>query len=123
MATENLSVNEFQEIKSKSNLLANLGSYVNDSSLVTYAINGLHNKFPEIESIIRYKEKLLTFDESVRARDTESDTAPRETHRALSKFKGAITLKEFHSVLEYVSEKSDEDQDHTKAMKKMMKPA
>nr|GFB29799.1 Toll/interleukin-1 receptor (TIR) domain-containing protein [Tanacetum cinerariifolium] len=60
----NLSMNNyFQEIKSKVDRLANLDSKVNDSSLVTFAINGVRSKFPDIARIIRHKEKLLTFDE------------------------------------------------------------
>ncbi|GJY51705.1 hypothetical protein Tco_0442552 [Tanacetum coccineum] len=44
MAIENLSMNDyFQAIKSKSDRLANLGSPVKDSSLVTYAINGVQS--------------------------------------------------------------------------------
>ncbi|GJV99384.1 WRKY family transcription factor [Tanacetum coccineum] len=64
MAIGNLSVNDyFQEIKSKADRLANLDSPVKDSSLVTYAINGLRCKYPEIARIIRHREKLPTFDE------------------------------------------------------------
>nr|GEX92383.1 zinc finger, CCHC-type [Tanacetum cinerariifolium] len=63
MVIGNLSMNDcFQEIKSKVDRLVNLDSKVNDSSLVTYAINGVHSKFPDIARIIRHKEKLLTFD-------------------------------------------------------------
>ncbi|GJS46652.1 hypothetical protein Tco_0596773, partial [Tanacetum coccineum] len=43
--------------------LANLDSPVKDSSLVTYTINGLRCKYPEIARIIRHREKLPTFDE------------------------------------------------------------
>ncbi|PWA41921.1 hypothetical protein CTI12_AA549660 [Artemisia annua] len=64
MAIGTLSVNDyFQEIKSKADRLANLGSVVSDSSLVTYAINGLRVKFPEITRIIRHRETLPTFDQ------------------------------------------------------------
>ncbi|PWA56868.1 hypothetical protein CTI12_AA414970 [Artemisia annua] len=64
MAIGNLSVNDFfQDIKTKADRLSNLGSPVSDSSLVTYAINGVRSKFPEIARIIRHREKLPTFDE------------------------------------------------------------
>ncbi|PWA66847.1 hypothetical protein CTI12_AA324060 [Artemisia annua] len=64
MAIGNLSVNDFfQEIKSKADRLANLDSPVSDSSLVTYAINGVRGKFPEVARIIRHREKLPTFDQ------------------------------------------------------------
>ncbi|GJS08253.1 zinc finger MYM-type protein 1-like protein [Tanacetum coccineum] len=64
MAIGNLSVNDyFQEIKSKADRLANLDSPVKDSTLVTYAINGLRCKYREIARIIRHREKLPTFDE------------------------------------------------------------
>ncbi|PWA54856.1 hypothetical protein CTI12_AA432220 [Artemisia annua] len=63
MAIGNLSVNDFfQEIKSKADRLANLGSPVSDSSLVTYAINGLRAKFPDIARIIRHRDELPKFD-------------------------------------------------------------
>ncbi|PWA52491.1 hypothetical protein CTI12_AA453920 [Artemisia annua] len=63
MAIGSLSVNDyFQEIKSKADRLANLGSPVSDSSLVTYAINGLRAKFPDIARIIRHRDELPTFD-------------------------------------------------------------
>ncbi|PWA74266.1 hypothetical protein CTI12_AA252700 [Artemisia annua] len=64
MAIGTLSVDDyFQEIKSKDDCLANLGSVVSDSSLITYAINGLRAKFPEIARIIRHQETLPTFDQ------------------------------------------------------------
>ncbi|GJY73350.1 hypothetical protein Tco_0477781 [Tanacetum coccineum] len=64
MAIENLSINDyFQAIKSKFDRLANLGSPVKDSRLVTYAINGVRSKFSEVARIIRHMEKLPTFDE------------------------------------------------------------
>ncbi|PWA73402.1 hypothetical protein CTI12_AA123280 [Artemisia annua] len=64
MVIGNLSVTDFfQDLKSKADRLANLGSKVNDSSLVTYAINGVRGKFPEVARIIRHREKLPTFDE------------------------------------------------------------
>ncbi|PWA46281.1 hypothetical protein CTI12_AA514390 [Artemisia annua] len=64
MATGSLFVTDyFQEIKLKATRLANLGSPVSDSSLVTYAINGLRAKFPEITRIIRHRETLPMFDQ------------------------------------------------------------
>lgn len=64
MVIGSLSVTDyFQEVKSKADRLANLGSTVSDSSLVTYAINGLRAKFPELVQIIRHKEPLPTFDQ------------------------------------------------------------
>ncbi|PWA62391.1 hypothetical protein CTI12_AA359570 [Artemisia annua] len=63
MTIGTLSVNDyFQEMKSKADRLANLGSPVSDSSLVTYAINGLRAKFPDIARIIRHRDELPTFD-------------------------------------------------------------
>ncbi|PWA57703.1 hypothetical protein CTI12_AA406920 [Artemisia annua] len=63
MAIGTSSVNDyFQDIKSKADRLANLGSPVSDSSLVTYAINGLRAKFPDIARIIRHRDELPTFD-------------------------------------------------------------
>ncbi|GKC88743.1 ribonuclease H-like domain-containing protein [Tanacetum coccineum] len=65
MAIGNLFVNDyFQELKSKANRLANLGSKVSDESLFTYAINGARSKFSEVSRIIRHWEKLPTFDET-----------------------------------------------------------
>ncbi|PWA61520.1 hypothetical protein CTI12_AA364210 [Artemisia annua] len=53
----------FHELKSKVDRLANLGSTVSDSSLVTYTINGLRAKFPELVRIIRHKEPFPTFEQ------------------------------------------------------------
>nr|GEV57228.1 dehydrogenase, E1 component [Tanacetum cinerariifolium] len=50
------------KIEGKAARLANLGSEVSDSSLVTYAINGIRVKFPEISLIIRPWEPLPMFD-------------------------------------------------------------
>ncbi|PWA37042.1 hypothetical protein CTI12_AA594320 [Artemisia annua] len=64
MVIGNMSVTDyFQDIKSKADRLANLGSKVSDSSLVTYTINGLRAKFPEIVRIIRHREPLPSFDQ------------------------------------------------------------
>ncbi|PWA49388.1 WRKY family transcription factor [Artemisia annua] len=64
MVIGNMSVMDyFQEVKSKEDRLANLGSTVRDSSLVTYTINGLRVRFPEVVCIIRHKEPLPTFDQ------------------------------------------------------------
>ncbi|GJS24678.1 Toll/interleukin-1 receptor domain-containing protein [Tanacetum coccineum] len=52
----------FQQIKSKADRLADLGSPVQDSSLVTYAINGIRSKYPEAARIIRLRESAPTFD-------------------------------------------------------------
>ncbi|GJX22180.1 Toll/interleukin-1 receptor domain-containing protein [Tanacetum coccineum] len=49
----------FQEIKSKADHLANLDSPVQDSSLVTYAVNGIRSKYLDI----RLREKAPMFDE------------------------------------------------------------
>ncbi|GKD14613.1 hypothetical protein Tco_1199020, partial [Tanacetum coccineum] len=53
----------FQQIKSKVDRLANLDSPVKDSSLVTYAINGIHSKYLEAARVVRLQEKAPTFDE------------------------------------------------------------
>ncbi|GKE62400.1 Toll/interleukin-1 receptor domain-containing protein, partial [Tanacetum coccineum] len=53
----------FQLIKSKADRLANLDSPVKDSSLVTYAINGMCSKYPDAARVIRLREKAHTFDE------------------------------------------------------------
>lgn len=67
MVIGNLCVTDyFQQLKSKADRLENLGSKVSDSSLVTYAINGLRAKFPELVRIIRHREPLPTF-ENVRS--------------------------------------------------------
>nr|GEV87733.1 Toll/interleukin-1 receptor (TIR) domain-containing protein [Tanacetum cinerariifolium] len=59
-----LSVTDFfQEIKSKADRLANLDSPVKDTSLVTYAINGIRSKYPNSARVIRLWEKVPTFDE------------------------------------------------------------
>ncbi|GJW49792.1 WRKY family transcription factor [Tanacetum coccineum] len=64
MTIESSSVtNFFQDIKSKVDHLANLDSPVNDSSLVTYAINGIRSKYPDAARVIRLREKAPTFDE------------------------------------------------------------
>ncbi|PWA82026.1 hypothetical protein CTI12_AA181860 [Artemisia annua] len=84
MAIGSLSVNDyFQEIKSKADRLENLGSPVSDSSLVTYAINGLRAKFPEIAHIIRHREKLPTFDQ-VRSMVLLEETNMKHLTHALS---------------------------------------
>ncbi|GJU78727.1 ribonuclease H-like domain-containing protein [Tanacetum coccineum] len=53
----------FQLIKSKADRLANLDSPVKDSSLVTYAINGIRRKYPDAARVIHLCEKAPTFDE------------------------------------------------------------
>ncbi|GJR07709.1 WRKY family transcription factor [Tanacetum coccineum] len=63
MAIGNSSITDFfQQIKSKADRLADLGSPVQDSSLVTYAINGIRSKYPEAARIIRLRESAPTFD-------------------------------------------------------------
>nr|GFA72857.1 WRKY family transcription factor [Tanacetum cinerariifolium] len=52
----------FQDIKSKAGL-ANLDSLVKDTSLVTYSINGIRSKYPNVARVIRIREKAPTFDE------------------------------------------------------------
>ncbi|GJR40080.1 hypothetical protein Tco_1215764 [Tanacetum coccineum] len=54
--------NFFQEIKSKADRLANLDSPVQDSSLVTYAVNGIRSKYPDSARVIRLREKAPTFE-------------------------------------------------------------
>nr|GEW32654.1 WRKY family transcription factor [Tanacetum cinerariifolium] len=62
MNTGNLSITDyFQEIKSKADSIANLGSSVSNLSLVTYAISGFHSRYLEIARIIRHRETLPTF--------------------------------------------------------------
>ncbi|GKA72408.1 Toll/interleukin-1 receptor domain-containing protein, partial [Tanacetum coccineum] len=64
MVIGNSSVNDFfQQLKSKVDRLATLGSPMQDSSLVTYAINGVRSRYPEAARIIRLHEKAPTFDE------------------------------------------------------------
>ncbi|GKE19514.1 WRKY family transcription factor, partial [Tanacetum coccineum] len=53
----------FQQLKSKADRLASLGSPVQDSSLVTYAINGVYSRYPDAARIIRLQEKAPKFDE------------------------------------------------------------
>ncbi|GKA27476.1 WRKY family transcription factor [Tanacetum coccineum] len=53
----------FQDIKSKADCLANLDSPVKDTSLVTYAVNGIRSKYPDAVGVIRLREKAPTFDE------------------------------------------------------------
>nr|GEU31584.1 WRKY family transcription factor [Tanacetum cinerariifolium] len=53
----------FQQIKSKADRHANLDSLVKDSSLMTYAINGIRIKYPEVARVVRLREKAPTFDE------------------------------------------------------------
>ncbi|GJR18809.1 Toll/interleukin-1 receptor domain-containing protein [Tanacetum coccineum] len=55
----------FQQLKSKADRLANLESPVKDTSLVTYAINGVRSKYPDAARVIRLREKAPTFDEFV----------------------------------------------------------
>ncbi|GJQ93589.1 WRKY family transcription factor [Tanacetum coccineum] len=63
MSIGNSSITDFfQQIKSKADSLANLESLVKDSSLVTYAINGIRSKYPEAARVIRHREKAPTFD-------------------------------------------------------------
>ncbi|GKA63130.1 hypothetical protein Tco_0762736 [Tanacetum coccineum] len=64
MAIGNLSITDFfQQLKSKADRLANLESPVKDTSLVTYAINGVRSKYPDAARVIRLREKAPTFDE------------------------------------------------------------
>ncbi|GJX54090.1 hypothetical protein Tco_0282459 [Tanacetum coccineum] len=64
MAIGNLSMtNFFQQIKSKVDCLANLDSSVKDSSLVTYAVNGIRSKYSDVACVIRLWEKAPTFEE------------------------------------------------------------
>nr|GEX28035.1 probable (S)-N-methylcoclaurine 3'-hydroxylase isozyme 2 [Tanacetum cinerariifolium] len=51
-----------EPLHSSFNRVANLGSPVKESSLVTYAINEVRSKFPKVARIIRHTEK-LPFDE------------------------------------------------------------
>ncbi|GJV62533.1 ribonuclease H-like domain-containing protein [Tanacetum coccineum] len=53
----------FQQIKSKVDCLADLDSPMKDTSLVTYAINGVRSKYSDVVRIIRLREKALTFDD------------------------------------------------------------
>ncbi|GKC88502.1 Toll/interleukin-1 receptor domain-containing protein [Tanacetum coccineum] len=53
----------FQDIKSKDDRLANLDSPVKDTSLVTYAVNGIRSKYPDTARVIRLREKAPTFNE------------------------------------------------------------
>nr|GEW77320.1 ribonuclease H-like domain-containing protein [Tanacetum cinerariifolium] len=63
MAIGSLFVTDFfQEIKSKADRLANLNSPVKDTSLVTYAVNGIRSKYPDATRGIRLQEKAPTFD-------------------------------------------------------------
>nr|GEW56808.1 hypothetical protein [Tanacetum cinerariifolium] len=62
MAIGSLSVTDFfQEIKSKADRLANLDSSVKDTSLVTYAVNGIQST--DAARVIRLWEKAPTFNE------------------------------------------------------------
>ncbi|GJT61078.1 ribonuclease H-like domain-containing protein [Tanacetum coccineum] len=64
MAIGSLFVTDFfQEIKSKADRLANLDSPMKDTSLVTYVVNGIQNKYPDAARVIRLREKAPTFDE------------------------------------------------------------
>ncbi|GJZ21322.1 ribonuclease H-like domain-containing protein [Tanacetum coccineum] len=64
MAIGNLSITDFfQQLKSKADHLANLESPVKDTSLVTYAINGVRSKYLDAAHVIRLREKVPTFDE------------------------------------------------------------
>ncbi|GJX25510.1 Toll/interleukin-1 receptor domain-containing protein [Tanacetum coccineum] len=64
MAIGSSSVTDFfQDIKSKADRLANLDSPVKDSSLVTYAVNGIRSKYLDAVRVIRLREKAPTFDE------------------------------------------------------------
>lgn len=76
----NLTVTQyFTKIKDMADLLANMEAPVSDKSLVTYAVNGLGNKFAHVASIIRHRDPFPTFDtarsmllveESIQNRDT-----------------------------------------------------
>ncbi|GJR92545.1 WRKY family transcription factor [Tanacetum coccineum] len=64
MVIENSPMTDFfQQLKSKADHLASLGSPVQDSSLVTYAINGVYSRYPDAARIIRLQEKAPKFDE------------------------------------------------------------
>ncbi|GJY55718.1 WRKY family transcription factor [Tanacetum coccineum] len=64
MAIGSLFVTDFfQEIKSKAYLLSNLDSPVKDTSLATYAVNGIQSKYSDAARVIRLREKSPTFDE------------------------------------------------------------
>ncbi|GJR97305.1 hypothetical protein Tco_0269479 [Tanacetum coccineum] len=54
MSIGNSSITDFlQQIKSKADRLANLESPIKDSSLMTYTINGIRSKYPEVARVIR----------------------------------------------------------------------
>nr|GEZ09442.1 Toll/interleukin-1 receptor (TIR) domain-containing protein [Tanacetum cinerariifolium] len=53
----------FHDNKDAPDRLSNLNSRIKDSSLVTYAINGYHSKYPEVAHVVRLREKAPTFDE------------------------------------------------------------
>ncbi|GJS32336.1 ribonuclease H-like domain-containing protein [Tanacetum coccineum] len=55
--------NKDARIKSKADRFANLDSSVKDTSLVTYAVNGIRSKYPDAARVIRIQEKAPTFDE------------------------------------------------------------
>ncbi|GJU49960.1 Toll/interleukin-1 receptor domain-containing protein [Tanacetum coccineum] len=75
MAIGNLSITDFfQQLKSKADRLANLESPVKDTSLVTYAINGVRSKYP-------------------RCRSCDS-VLPREKHPRLMKVRSLMLLEE-----------------------------
>ncbi|GKD60856.1 Toll/interleukin-1 receptor domain-containing protein [Tanacetum coccineum] len=60
LTIENSSVTDFfQDIKSKADRLANLDSPVKDTSLVTYAVNGIRSKYPDAARIISLSPSLL----------------------------------------------------------------
>ncbi|PWA43221.1 hypothetical protein CTI12_AA534630 [Artemisia annua] len=76
MVIGNLSVTDFfQDLKSKADRLANLGSKVNDSSLVTYAINGERVTTALDEAVnVRHKSRISYWSSfSSYRRDTARD--------------------------------------------------
>ncbi|GJW86461.1 hybrid signal transduction histidine kinase M [Tanacetum coccineum] len=59
----NLSITQyFTKIKDMADLLANIEAPVSDKSPVTYAVNGLGNKFAHVASIIHHRDPFPTFD-------------------------------------------------------------
>ncbi|XP_020887611.1 uncharacterized protein LOC110230054 [Arabidopsis lyrata subsp. lyrata] len=51
-----------QKMKSTANLLSNVGTPVNDRTLVMYIINGLNDKFDNIINVIKHKDPFPSFD-------------------------------------------------------------
>ncbi|GKD93782.1 hybrid signal transduction histidine kinase M [Tanacetum coccineum] len=70
----------FTKIKDMADLLANIEPPLSEKNLVTYAVNGLVNKFAHVANIIRHRDPFPTFDTARSMLLVEESILNRETN-------------------------------------------